>query len=156
MKKSVGSFTLIEVVIFIGILSMFFVAGISVASYSLRTMKSNEYKIKATQYAEELMEWMKAQKEIDWQSFVINKVGSGNSYCFNTTITTWPAPGACLSTDFNLPSDYSSTNNVFRRNVSLSGDGPPVTQVYVNIQVQWKEPSGTITVPLNSTLTLWE
>ncbi len=156
MKKSTDGFTLIEVVIFIGILSMFFVTGMAVTTYSLQTMRSNEYKIKATQYAEELMEWIKAQKEIDWQSFVTNRAGSGNSYCFNSAITTWPISGACLSTDFNLPSDYSSTNKVFRRNVSLSGNGPPVTQVNVNIQVQWKKPSGTITVPLTSTLTLWE
>lgn len=154
--KNLPGFSLIEVVVFVGILSMFFVAGISVATYSLQTMKSNEYKIKATQYAEELMEWIKAQKEIDWKSFVTNRVGSGNSYCFNSAITTWPVSGACLLTDFNLPSDYSSTNNVFRRNVSLSGGDSPVTKVDINIEVQWKEPSGTITVPLTSTLTLWE
>lgn len=153
MKKSNGSFSLIEVVIFVGILAMFFVTGIAVATYSLQAMRSNENKIRATQYAEELMEWIKAQKEIDWQLFVSNNVG--HSYCFNSTINGWSAadPSQCL---FTLPGDYTSSTGIFRRYVSLTGNSPPVTQVTVNIQVQWKEPSGTVTVPLTSTLTLWE
>jgi prepilin-type N-terminal cleavage/methylation domain len=56
------SFTLIEVLIFVTILSLFFVAAAAVTIVSLRNLKVQEHKILATRYAEELLELAKREK----------------------------------------------------------------------------------------------
>lgn len=148
-----NGFTLIEVVIFVAILSMFFVTGMAISTYSLRVMKTNESKIKATLYAEQLFNWIKVQKEIDWSDFVSMYTESdadGKTYCFNNTTISWPVPntpGSCAS--FSLASQ-------FKREVVLKNKGTPPNQVNVDIAVQWNEPGGIVSVPLHGTLSLWE
>ncbi len=159
MKTHISAFSLIEVVVFTAILSLFFVAGASITTYSLQTMKSNEYKVRATVYAEELMEWIKTQKENNWTDFVNTYVtSSGKSYCFNSSpVASWtsaqsgtdPKLYGCTIDNFGLASS-------FRRSVSLIPYNTPIDKVQITIVVQWKEPAGTATVPLNSYLTVWE
>lgn len=155
-NRATNGFSLIEVVVFVGILSLFFVAGLAVATYFIRVTKSNENKILATQYGEELMEWMKAQKEINWGTFVTaaNAAGGITYYCFNSddikTRTDFPSPyGDCLTNDYTL-------HSLFKRNVKLTASGTPTNTVEITINVQWKEPTGTASVPLHSFVTLWE
>lgn len=148
-------FSLIEVIIFVAILALFFVTAMAVVTYSLQTMKSNEYKIKASIYAEELMEWIKAQKEIDWTKFT-NKAQPDPSlsyYCFNDDIKSrndFPAVGDCSgATEYSLDS-------VFRRSAQLTSFDTPVDKVEIHIKVQWNEPGGINSVPLDSYVTIWE
>ena len=79
MRTKKKSFTLIEVLIFVTILSLFFVVASAVTITSLQNLKVQEHKILATRYAEELLEWLRGEKEVDWNKFINYR---GN-YCFN-------------------------------------------------------------------------
>lgn len=98
MKKGpilseVEGFSLIEVLIFVTIFSLFFIIAIASLTSSLRDMKINEHKILAVKYAEELIEWIKAEKEIDWNQFISQRM---NKYCFNNQLSdNWPTIGEC-------------------------------------------------------------
>lgn len=142
MKNTKG-FSLIEVLIFVSILSIFFVIASSVTVVSVRNMKISEHRILATHYGEQLIEWLRDEKESDWEAFFDK---SGNSYCFNETqIDDWPTnPGACTT---------NGLLNIFSRDVILSTD---VSQVNVKITVSWQELGNNYQVPLTTVFTRWE
>jgi len=138
------SFTLIEVLIFVTILSLFFVAAAAVTIASLRNLKVQEHKILATRYAEELLEWLRGEREADWNQFTTHT----GTYCFNSSpITSWGNSGNC--------SGYS-LNNLYKREVTLTVQGTPPYQVNISIIVSWQELGQTYQVTINSIFTIWE
>jgi len=147
MVTNKKSFTLIEVLIFITILSLFFVVATAVTIASLRNLKIQEHKILATRYAEELLEWLRGEKEIDWNQF-INYRGT---YCFNSSpipMSNWPASGNCLTGSF--------LNNLYKREVILNPQRSPPYKVSVSITVSWQELGQTYQIPINTVFTVWE
>jgi len=148
MKKNTEkSFTLVEVLIFVAILEIFFVAAATVTFISVRNMKYNEHKIMATYYAEQLLNWMRNEKEIDWNEFS-NK--ASDSYCFNSTDIRWPDfSGACRDNDYSL-------NSFYKRSAVLSKEGNPPSKFTVAITVAWQELGNNYFIPLNTIFTIWE
>jgi len=147
MRTKKKSFTLIEVLIFVTILSLFFVVASAVTITSLQNLKVQEHKILATRYAEELLEWLRGEKEVDWNKFINYR---GN-YCFNSSpipMSNWPASGNCPTASF--------LNNLYKREVILNPQGSPPYQVNVSITVLWQELGQTYQVPINTVFTVWE
>lgn len=153
------SFSLVEVLVFVSILSVFFVIAASVATVSLKNMKANEHKLLATHYARQLEDWLRAQKEIGWggsawasgtpttftewvtKNAVVNSGVYTTSYCFNTpVINSWPlSTGLCSGL-------YDGLNpQIFDRSVTLTsysaaGSSPPyIYQVNADVRVAWQE-----------------
>lgn len=148
MKRlNYSGFSLVEILVFILILGLFFVVVIAITAVSLRNMKINEHKILATRYAEELLEWLRGQKEIDWNNFVNNY--SNNTYCFpNSPITGWSSPDNCSTyTGLNPP--------IYKRELTLSTSGRG-TQVNASITVSWQELGNTYQVSINTVFSIWE
>ena len=145
-------FSLIEVLVFVSVFSIFFIIAIAIVTLSLNNMKVSEHKILATKYAEELREWLRAEKEIDWDSFVTKSSVSGTKYCFKAPLNTWPSIGACGINDFSGITGNSP--EIFKREVTLTKPGN--YQVNVAITVSWQEVTKTYSVPLNTTFTVWE
>lgn len=152
------AFSLIEVLVFVSILSMFFVLAASVITFSLRDMKVNEHKIIASQYADELMEWLRSQKEVDWEAFYAKASLGGLIYCFNNqlgstnNITDFSA-GDC---DNNYTGIQGQSPEIFKRQATLETVAGLSDQVNVLVEVEWKELGNTYKVPIKSVLTLWE
>ena len=145
------SFSLVEVLVFVTILGLFFVAAASITLVSLRNMKINEHKIIATHYAEELLSWLRSEKDADWNTFA-NRMPVDPaivSYCINST-PSWPAiSGKCATNDYSL-------DLIFNRDLTLSKDADPPSKFKVSIKVEWKELGNTYSVPLNTVFTIWE
>lgn len=141
-------FSLIEVLVFVTILSLFFIAASSISLVSLRNLKSNENKILATRYAEEVLEWLRGEKEDDWNVFYGKSSDIGTKYCFNSLNLSWPTSGACGS--FDLYSFYKRETTLKR---GLIGADPKID---ISITVSWNEATQTITVPINTVFTRFE
>ncbi len=141
-KNRLTGFSLIEVLVFVSILALFFVAAIAVVAASLRNIQINEHKIIAAHYAEELSEWIGSQKEINWNDFVARS--SATPYCFKNL--SWVA-GPCGATD--------KVALIFTRQAIVTANGDS-TQVTVAISVSWMEPGGTYKVPINNVYRIWE
>lgn len=143
-KFNTFSFTLIEVLVFITILSLFFVAAASITTANFRNLKTQEHKILATHYAEELLVWLRGEKEADWNYFINKSTMSGTTYCFNNL-------------DFNSYGNCSSygLNNFFKREgtlIKLSDE-----RISIRIAVSWIESGGTeYLVPINTIFSVWE
>ncbi len=149
-------FSLIEVLIFVSVFALFFVVAIAVVTVSLKNMKTNEHKILATRYAEELQEWLRSEKEIDWNVFTVHSSASpGSTYCFNSAISPiWPGAGACAGFTGVVGSDNPQ---IFKRQAVLVSTGAnPVSQVTAQITVSWQEANQPFQVQLNSVFNPWE
>ncbi|OGK15588.1 hypothetical protein A3H80_03730 [Candidatus Roizmanbacteria bacterium RIFCSPLOWO2_02_FULL_37_19] len=138
--------TLLEVLIFITILSFVFIGVAITTTSSLQRTQYNQHKILATHYAEELEEWMRGEKEADWTSFV-NKSAAlpGRIYCFNSTTIAWPSVGNC--------SGVYGLVNTFKREATLSGTG---SQITVNINIEWQEASNLFSIPIDTVFSQWD
>ena len=177
--KSKSGFSLIELLIFVSVIAVFFVVGAAVSIASLRSMILNEHKILATHYSEELLEWLNTQKEIDWNLFAEKAAaisGASNTcanvsscsavtYCFNTSpinitsLSGWPAPEAGLN-----PCPQTSLNpGIYSRELTLSvvNCSPGVSicqssQINVTINTGWTEIGTAYSAPINTVFSVWE
>lgn len=126
----VGGFTLIEILVFTALVSVFFVVAAAVSAFAINVMKSNENRLYATHYAEETLEWLRNEKEVDWVTF--------NTHISNWCMVSlgWTSGGPCPTTgatSFQLSSK-------FNRDVSLSTDA--ASNVVALVTVSWKDISG--------------
>lgn len=143
MKKG---FSLIEVIIFVSIISVVFILAVTITVGVLRQLKVNEHKILATRYAEEAMEWIRDEKEVDWTIFTAK---GGKTYCLNTALN-WNNQSNCSST-YSLDSYYSRIATLTSKSVS-----GVVYEIDVDVKVQWQEGGNTYSVPVTTALTVYE
>lgn len=154
-------FTLVEVLIFTLLISFLFIALIILSVNSLFQTKVNEHKILATYYAEELREWLRSQKDADWNAFIAQLASNSYGMCFLSTPSSWNGP-ACPSTGCPTTCAFTlgdSPNQIFQR-YALYSVGIPIgnlsEEVRVEITVVWREGGRTFTVPLYATFTQFD
>ncbi len=150
-KKLKNSFSLIEVLVFITVLSLVFITATAVTIFSLRAMIISQHKILATHYAEEALEWVKSEKEKDWVNFtkLVYEDGSETTYCIISF--DWQIIGPCDK------SYFLGTPNIFLREVKLTNIGSnPVVQTNVEVMVYWQEINDTYNVTLKTSLKILE
>jgi type II secretory pathway pseudopilin PulG len=154
-RRSRQGFTFLEVLVFTAIISFLFIGLTSTVISSLRRMQTTEHRLYATRYAEELLEWVRAQKETGWESFVADYTSeTGTLYCFNGDIDfynpVWPPAG--LGT-----CDYdgigSKDPRIFKRYLILTAPTEDLRQVNVQIVVEWRDGNQFYSVPLNTIFT---
>lgn len=131
------SFSLIEVLVFVAVIALFFVVASAGTVVTLRNMKTNEHKIIATRYAQELMEWLRNEKETDWNTFATNAVCTSNKCFYDLS---WS--GSC-----NL--SCSKVDGIYTRVADFQS--LPSAKISVTVRVTWSELGNTYTVPIQST-----
>lgn len=160
-----SAFSLIEVLIFVVVFSLFFITAASIVTSTLRLTKENQNKIKATHYVEEMREWLRSEKEINWggniyvssvnsfteQVTLYNLPLNKTDFCFNSSpIVQWPSSGSA-NCGFTLDGQY-------RRIATFSAsivDGF-VKQISANISTEWKDGEEVRTIPLQAVYSIWE
>lgn len=145
MRKS---FSLIEVLIFITILSFFFVTSAAIITVSMHqnTLKINM--IKATHYNEQLLDWIKGEKDTNWNNFVLT--ASDKTYCFKTLEPSW-SEVVVDKNDCELTLD-----GMYRRYAVFATDTVPSTQVQVTTYTEWQDGGNTYSTKLYTVLNIWE
>jgi len=142
------AFSLIEVLVFITILSLFFIAAMAVVTFSLRNMKASEYKILAAHLAEEGMEWVRSEKEVDWSQFTTKDTGGGTTYCIIDL--NWNNSVPCTNYTLGTPA-------IFKRELKVDNQaGNPVTTTDVEVTVSWTDGTTVFQVPVKTVLKVWE
>lgn len=157
-------FTFIEILVFTAIISFLFISMTSTVINALQRMQITEHRMYANRHAEELMEWLRAQKDTDWDEFRAKDTGNGSGtfYCFNQF-----APGvpeldfAEVSPEWPTVTlencEYDGVGNtpplIFRRYALITAVPPEFEQVNVQIFVEWKEGNKYFSVPLNTVFT---
>ncbi len=158
-------FSLMEVLVFTTIFSLFFIVAASVVTTTLRITRENQDKIRSTHHIEELVEWIQSEKEINWggttnqggliTSFTeqITRPGLTEvSFCFNSNpIPGWPSSG--------LTDCHFTLEGKYRRTATFSAtliEDSYVKQVNANVLVEWFEGEKLYSTPLKRTFSIWE
>ncbi len=150
------AFTLIEIMIFVSLLSMVLVVIVAYVTRLLMNMKVNEHKIFASFYVEETSEWLINERYADWNAFQA-RAGSpaGIIYCVNKNFILTDTiaildPSYWTTTDPNRSYRVASINNcpltginglapsIYRRTITLTKDAAiNPTRVNAQIVVSW-------------------
>lgn len=156
IKLNKKGFSLVEVLVFTTVLSLFFVTAMAVATYNIRNTKVQEDRILATRYAEEVVEWLRYEKESDWSIFVTHDAGAtGKTYCLNNYNLDWSIGLSCGDV---YPDDYSlGTPGIFKRELYIKNSGaPPVNEIDTTVTVYWKDFGTTLNVAVPTVFKLLE
>lgn len=151
-----NSFSLIEVLIFISILSIFLVTSASIVTVSMHQNSQRINKLKATHYNSQLLEWLRSEKELDWNGLVA-RAAPNSFYCFCTDSLGWTV--AVSNKADCCPTPLS---NIFKRYITLTSNvySPtgftPSSQIDVRIVTEWQERNNSYSAPLNSLFSPWE
>ena len=143
MKKS---FSLIEVLIFVTILSIFLVAAASIVTVSMRRNTTKINMLKAVHYNEQLLEWIGGEKEAEWKQFITHGNSVGMQYCFSSDSLDWSGSGEC----------GGYLGGIYRRYATVKNSGDPVSRVEVSAHTEWEEGENTYSKELTTVFTLWE
>ncbi len=141
-------FTLIEVLIFISVVSVVLITGASLALTSLYTLKNQQYKTIAQYHAVALLNWLELEKEKDWTNFVnrLNPPRTSSpgqeTFCFYNL--QWPqvraaTTGKPCTDDQRLGLSPGDGQKIFKREAKFKVDDQ---KVQVAITVSWEDPTG--------------
>lgn len=150
-------FSMIEVLVFVSILSLFFVTTAAITATSLKQMKISEHRIIASRYAEDLLEYLRGEKDEGWEEFVAKANTNGLTYCFNNPISENTRLNSISSSACeNYNGIVGSENPIFKREVTLRVQDSFASQVTVNVLVRWREGGVEYSVPVNTVFSIWE
>lgn|SRR3989338_919335 len=109
MKKRKSGFTIIEIIVFVGVFSFSIVYILSAVLYTSNSMKQSQLRTIASHENGELVEWLLYRRNVLAYSGFIDEIwplgdtGNAKTYCFNDVLdesATWPgAEGSCVSYD---------------------------------------------------------
>jgi len=141
-------FTLIEVLIFVSLLSIIFITFAALTTVTIRWSKINEHKIIASHNIEEIREWLRGQKEADFTGFI----GKEGSWCFNSHEYPAGYSNWVLSSD---PSCDHSLDGIYKRTVVLANQDSD-RKVLVSLHIDWNEGTQYFTIDERTLFSLHE
>ena len=161
--------SLIEMLLAFFIMSLVVVAIVGLSTASVRNTSQARNNTLARRYAEEAMEWLRNQRDINWNTFQ-RKAKNSNAnitYCFmelsESGIKQWTDNVNNHFCDTADPLESVNKSTIFYREVTLiRGEDLAATLedeskniILVTIRVFWSDPKGEHEVELSSELNNW-
>ncbi len=147
--------SLFEVVVAIGIAALVLVGAVSLSTMSVRNSTFSRNDSVATKFAQEGSEYMRQQRDTDWDGFITNYVSKSQPVCLNATFST---SSCSLSTPYSRSMTFKCnyTNPVLPTpGPSISCSDSTVNVVDSYVTVSWTDGQGTHKVQDVTTLTNW-
>jgi Tfp pilus assembly protein PilV len=146
MKKYNKGQSLFEVVLALALSTLIIVALVSLVSNSIRNSSYSRNKTYATRYTQEATEWLRGQRDGDWDVFSTNFLfcpTPPHVQCLDTLA--WGNCGTCSDTEF--------IGNIFKREVSFADI--EADSVTVEVKTYWSDSQGIHEVRNSTILTDW-
>jgi hypothetical protein len=146
MKKYNEGQSLFEVVLALALSTLIIVALVSLVANSIRNSSYSRNKTYATRYTQEATEWLRGERDGDWDVFSTNFLfcpTPPHVQCLDTLA--WGNCGICGDTEF--------VDNIFKREVSFSDI--ETNSVTVEVATYWTDSQGIHEVRSNTILTDW-
>ena len=138
--------SLFEVVLALALSTLIIVALVSLVSNSIRNSSYSRNKTYATRYTQEATEWLRGERDGDWDVFSTNFLfcpTPPHVQCLDTLA--WGNCGTCGETEF--------VDNIFKREISFSDI--EADSVTVETTTYWIDSQGIHEVRSNTILTDW-
>lgn len=136
--------TLVEAVVAFGVAAMILVALVAATTMALSRVQFANHQAQARAFAQEGLEWVRGERDKDWDDFYDQTDADSQSYCLNTLGWT---PNSCTT--------YELGDNTFKRDAVLTR----VTdneKVRVKITVSWQESGQEHKSEQETYLTKWK
>lgn len=152
MIKQYGS-SMLELILALAVSLVIVTTIASVVTVSLRNSLFAKKQSEATRFAQEGMEWLRAQKETSWSVFYGKSSAAGTSYCINSLA--WPSSAVCTGTAF-IP------NTIYFRELKMTNKdlipaAPGNESVEAEMTVSWEDGKGRHTTSkLTTQFTDWK
>ena len=143
--KSTSGQSLIEVLTALAVVLLVIVALIRATTISMRSSGFSKAQAQATAYAQEAIEWIRAERDKDWNGISSR---AGLTFCLNSESLSWSAEGVCPADDYLL-------GGRFKREATLTNIGGTGNQIEVEVIVSWQEAGGEHHSQVNTYLTNW-
>jgi hypothetical protein len=146
MKKYNEGQSLFEVVLALALSTLIIVALVSLVANSIRNSSYSRNKTYATRYTQEATEWLRGERDGDWDVFSTNFLfcpTPPHVQCLDTLA--WGNCGICGDTEF--------VDNIFKREISFSDI--EADSVTVEATTYWIDSQGIHEVRSNTILTDW-
>lgn len=139
--------SLFEVILALALATLIVVALVALASNSIRNVTFSKNKTLSTRYAQEATEWLRGQRDEDWDTFRANVSfcpTPPHIQCLNTL--SWEDCGVCGDTEFK--------DKIFKREISF----PEVSDnsISIEVKVYWTDAQGLHEVRSSTILTDWK
>lgn len=147
IKKYNKGQSLFEVVMAVCIVALMLSGIVALATVSVRNSSYSKNNTIATKYAQEVMEWLRLQRDQDWTGFLSHaSTGSGKTTCLDSEpLSSWgPTITPCPQI----------TSTIFSRLVTLKTDGSGNIAT-ATAEVNWTDGEGTHEVTTETTFTNW-
>jgi Tfp pilus assembly protein PilV len=146
VRKFLEGQSLFEVVLALGLATLIIVAIVSLATNSIRNTSFSRDKTLSTRYTQEATEWLRGQRDEDWDVFTANIIfcpAPPYTQCLDTL--SWGDCGACGEDEL--------IENKFKREVSFTEVA--ADSVSMEVRVYWTDSQGLHEVRNNTSLTDW-
>lgn len=146
MKEYNKGQSLFEVILALALVALIIVALVALVANSIRNSSFSKNKTYATRHTQTASEWLRGQRDEDWDVFSTNFLfcpTPPHVRCLNTLV--WGNCGTCGDTEF--------IDNLFKREVSFSDI--EVNSVTVEVRTYWLDSQGTHEVRSSTILTDW-
>jgi len=131
--------SLIEMMIAVVILAIVATSLVFGTTVAMRNASFSRDQARATKYAQEAMEWLRGERDADWDDFA----GYSGNYCFNDL--NWGVNTTCANFDLA---------GLFKRDLALTSG---TDKIEAKVIVSWQGTSGKIhQSELTSYFTKWE
>lgn len=156
LKKS-EAFSLIEVLVFMTLISIVLISAVGFTLNLVHTMSYNQHKLYATHYVQDLKEWLDSEREIDWNEFQRYASTSGSTYCANNTLNPNDRINVLSTGPCNFDGVGTLDPQIFRRRITMEKDtSGTANRVTVTFEVGWMEDDVLQTETITSVYSLWQ
>jgi len=144
MKRQQSGQSFFEMLIAVLIVSLVLIALVGLATRSIALTTFSRNKTLANRYAQEVIEWMRGERDTDWALFR-GRATTSNNWCMRTLA--WSSQGVC-----GTNATIGTTG--FTRDVTFILTGP--NTVNATIVIRWVDGSGTHESRTSTRYTNWK
>lgn len=156
-KNNENGFSLIEVIVFMTLVSIVLVSAVGFTMRLVHTMTYNQHKLYATHYIQDLKEWLDGEREADWQTFQAYASQGGTTYCANNALAITSTLASLSTGSCGFTGVGTQDPRVFRRRLILTKDvASTATRVTAVLEVSWMEDNVLETETITTVYSLWQ
>lgn len=156
--------TLFELVIAIGVALLILTGIVHIVTTSIRNSTFAKNQSEATRYAQEMLEWLRKERDSGWDELLENAQLSPNefgyavqTFCFEQESLSWPDPP--LACNIQSDNDKMAADSRFWREVVIEWTGdlddPEEDIIHARVKLTWRDSAGVHDSTIATRLTNW-
>jgi hypothetical protein len=133
MKKNTKGQSIFEVVLALGLITLVIVAIVAVAGISIKNSSFSRNSTLATRNSEATLEWLRGQRDEDWDDFYVRAVSL--KWCLPNLTWEGSKIGECEDSDY-------IEDTILKREIDFVVDPLDSTNIETSVKIYWIDAGG--------------